>query len=64
MSRCCGRDDWPPYGHPAEIFTPGKVREIFGVPLYRLPHPHEQRILPSLDIVIGDHAGFVPDNPT
>ena len=52
------------YGHPADIFTPGKVRDIFGVPLYRLPHPREQRILPSLDISIGDHADFVPHTPT
>ena len=52
------------HGHPAEIFTPETVREIFGVHLYRLPHPHERRILPSLDIAIGDHAGFTPDNRT
>jgi len=52
------------YGHPAEIFTPDTVREIFGVGLYRLAHPLEQRILPSLDIAIGDRAGFDPDKRT
>ena len=29
------------------------VRQIFGVNLYRLNHPHENRILPSLDVPIG-----------
>ena len=52
------------YGHPAEIFTSDTVREIFGVHLYRLAHPHEPRILPSLDIAIGDHADFASDNRT
>ena len=52
------------YGHPAEIFTPDTVHETFGVRLYRLEHPSERRILPSLDIVIGDNADFAPDNRT
>ncbi|MEM9140068.1 MAG: ABC transporter ATP-binding protein [Pseudomonadota bacterium] len=41
------------YGHPADILRPGTVKEIFGVSLFRLDHPHENRILPSLDIPIG-----------
>ncbi len=41
------------YGHPADILQPGTVQQIFGVSLYRLDHPQEKRILPSLDIPIG-----------
>ena len=41
------------YGHPADILRPGTVKEIFGVSLYRLDHPHENRILPALDVSIG-----------
>ena len=41
------------YGHPADILQPEPVREIFGVSLYRLQHPHEDRVLPSLDVPVG-----------
>ncbi len=41
------------FGHPADILQPGTVKEIFGVNLYRLDHPQENRILPSLDVPIG-----------
>ncbi|MEO1492659.1 MAG: ABC transporter ATP-binding protein [Pseudomonadota bacterium] len=41
------------YGHPADILTPDTVKEIFGVSLYRLDHPTENRILPSLDVPVG-----------
>jgi iron complex transport system ATP-binding protein len=41
------------FGHPADILNPDTVQEIFGVQMFRLAHPHEPRILPSLDIVIG-----------
>jgi len=41
------------YGHPAEVLRPEVVQAIFGVNLYRLEHPHEDRVLPSLDIPIG-----------
>lgn len=44
------------FGHPAEILQPDAVNEVFGVNLYRLNHPHEDRILPSLDIIIGGEA--------
>ena len=42
------------YGHPTAVLTPDTVHEVFGVRLYRLEHPHEARVLPSLDIAIGD----------
>ncbi|MEL7153712.1 MAG: ABC transporter ATP-binding protein [Pseudomonadota bacterium] len=41
------------YGHPADILQPEPVREIFGVSLYRLQHPKEDRVLPSLDVPVG-----------
>lgn len=41
------------YGHPADILKPDAVKEVFGVSLFRLDHPHEDRILPSLDIPVG-----------
>ncbi len=44
------------YGHPAEVLQPDTVNKVFGVNLYRLDHPHEERILSSLDIVIGGAA--------
>jgi len=44
------------YGHPAEILQPDAVRDVFGVSLYRLEHPHENRILPALDVPIGTSA--------
>ena len=42
------------YGHPADVLRPDTVREIFGVGFYRLNHPQEERVLPSLDVIIGD----------
>ena len=48
------------FGHPADILRPETVQETFGVSLYRLDHPHEERILSSLDIVIGDRASYDP----
>ena len=42
------------YGHPIEVLKPDTVNKVFGVNLYRLDHPYEERILPSLDIVIGN----------
>ncbi len=52
------------FGHPADILTPDTVLEIFGVRLFRLAHPHEPRILPSLDVLIGDHDAFNPNYRT
>ena len=52
------------FGHPTDILLPDTVREIFGVSLYRLKHPHEERILPSLDIVIGDRTLFDSNKST
>lgn len=42
------------FGHPADVLNPETVNQWFGVNLYRLPHPREDRVLPSLDIIIGD----------
>ncbi|MEM7251488.1 MAG: ABC transporter ATP-binding protein [Pseudomonadota bacterium] len=44
------------FGHPADVLTPDTVKNVFGVNLYRLNHPHDQRILPALDIIIGERA--------
>ncbi len=46
------------FGHPADVLTPDTVLEIFGVHLYRMPHPREPRILPSLDVRVGEHEAF------
>jgi len=51
------------FGHPADILRPDTVQETFGVSLYRLNHPHEERSLSSLDIVIGDRASYDPNDP-
>ena len=40
------------FGHPEDILNADTVKETFGVELYRLQHPHESRILPSLDVMI------------
>jgi iron complex transport system ATP-binding protein len=48
------------FGHPVDILQPDTVKGTFGVSLYRLDHPHEKRILSSLDIVIGDRASYDP----
>lgn len=44
------------YGHPAEVLQPDTVNDEFGVSLYRLVHPQENRILPTMDILIGGAA--------
>lgn len=41
------------FGHPADILQPERVKQEFGVGLYRLVHPHEPRMLTSLDILVG-----------
>ena len=46
------------YGHPADVLQPKTVNDVFGVNLYRLDHPHEERVLPSLDIVIGESSNY------
>lgn len=46
------------YGHPADVLQPETVNDVFGVNLYRLDHPRENRILPSLDIVIGERSPY------
>ena len=51
------------FGHPADILQPDTVQETFGVSLYRLNHPHEERLLSSLDIVIGDGTSYDPHDP-
>ncbi len=40
------------FGPPAETLSGRRVRDVFGVDLHRLPHPAEDRNLPTLDIPI------------
>lgn len=47
------------FGPPAETLSPQRVRSVFGVDMHRLPHPHRNQKLPTLDIQISK-----PDNTT
>ena len=47
------------FGHPADILNADTVKETFGVQLFRLQHPNQPRVIPSLDVEIGGESGFV-----
>ena len=34
------------------------IQEIFGVQMFRLQHPNKQRMLSSLDVMMGGQNGF------
>ena len=34
------------------------IQEIFGVQMFRLQHPNKQRMLSSLDVMMGGQSGF------
>ena len=45
-------------GHPSDIINPQIIQEIFGVQMFRLQHPNKQRMLSSLDVMMGGQNGF------
>ena len=46
------------FGHPSDIINPQIIQEIFGVQMFRLQHPNKQRMLSSLDVMMGGQNGF------
>ena len=46
------------FGHPSDIINPQIIQEIFGVQMFRLQHPNKQRMLSSLDVMMGGQNRF------
>lgn len=53
------------HGHPVEVLSSERVRAVFSVDLYRMPHPVEARQISVLDIPIEGRfgAGTLPGDP-